>query len=327
MVAMLGLVLLFANTVSAAAAGPAGHPHILMILSDDVGWGNVGWNREVASKEVATPNLNSLVAQGIELTQFYSFKYCSPTRSALQSGRNPIHVNVLNVLNAHNPNRTDTAGFSGIALNMTTLPEKMRLAGYIPHAVGKWDVGGATLRQTPAGRGYETWLGYWSACNDYWNMAPACGPKTCTVGGETTQMIDFWEQDRSKPPAAGSSAPYLSQPARALTNNLTCTQNDQHAGCAFEDDVLLQRAQAIVRAHASAAGAEPLFLYWATHAAHGPREVPQATLDKFAFIDWQPRKTYAGLIAHLDSLVGEMVSTLTETRMWENTLVVSDACY
>jgi arylsulfatase A-like enzyme len=157
----------------------------------DVGWANVGWNRKAPTKEVVTPVLDSLVAEGIELTQFYTFKYCSPTRSSLQSGRNPIHVNVLNSLHMYNPNSTDTAGVSGIALNFTTLPEKMRLAGYVPHAVGKWDCGGATLRQTPAGRGYESWLGYWSACNDYWNMVPMCGPKTCTVDGVTTPMVSL----------------------------------------------------------------------------------------------------------------------------------------
>ena len=94
------------------------------------------------------------------------FKYCSPTRAALQSGRNPIHVNVVNGPGTcHNVNDTD-AGYSGIPLNMTTLPEKMRLAGYVPHAVGKWHCGMATTRQTPAGRGYESWLGYFGACND-----------------------------------------------------------------------------------------------------------------------------------------------------------------
>lgn len=70
--------------------------------------------------------------------QFYTFKYCSPTRSALQSGRNPLHVNVQNIPNTvHNVNDTD-AGYAGVALQFTTLPAKLRLAGYIPHAVGKW---------------------------------------------------------------------------------------------------------------------------------------------------------------------------------------------
>ena len=300
-------------------------PNILMILSDDVGWGNVGWNRAIKSNEVATPALDNLVAVGIELTQFYSFKYCSPTRSALQSGRNPIHVNVINQLNFYNPNATDTSGYSGIALNMTTLPEKMRAAGYIPHAVGKWDVGGSTLRQTPAGRGYESWLGYWSACNDYWNMEPKCGPSTCTVDGATHTMIDFWEQDRSVPSSDPSTgAPYLSRPAKAVTNAKNCTQTDQYKGCEFEDDVLLSRAQKIVLEHAAdpSPTKAPLFLYWATHAAHGPREVPQATLDNFSFIDWKARKTYAGLINHLDTLVGDMVATLKHTKTWDNTLIV-----
>ena len=43
-----------------------------------------------------TPALDALVAEGIELTRFYAFKYCSPSRSAFISGRNPIHVNVVN---------------------------------------------------------------------------------------------------------------------------------------------------------------------------------------------------------------------------------------
>ena len=57
-------------------------------------------------------------------------------------------------------------------------------------------------------------------------------------------------------------------------------------------------------------------------AAHGPREVPQATLDKFAFIDWAARRTYHALVAYLDGLVGEMVATLTNADMWDETLMV-----
>ena len=134
-------------------------PHVLMVLADDLGWANVGWNRAVPSKEVVTPTLDGLVRQGIELQQYYAFKYCSPTRSALQSGRNPIHVNVVNgPTTCHNPD-DPVSGYSGIPMNMTTLAEKMRKAGYIPHAIGKWHAGMAKLRQTPAGRGYESWIG------------------------------------------------------------------------------------------------------------------------------------------------------------------------
>ena len=56
-------------------------------------------------REVQTPHMDELVATGINLNQHYTFKFCSPTRSALQSGRNPIHVNVQNV----GPDRSNPA--------------------------------------------------------------------------------------------------------------------------------------------------------------------------------------------------------------------------
>eukprot|EP00947_MAST-08B_sp_MAST-8B-sp1_P004791 g4791.t1 len=80
-------------------------PHILMVLFDDYGWADAGWHRNYtapggakvpATDEVQTPHLNELVSSGIELNRNYIYKYCSPTRSALQSGRNPYHVNPLN---------------------------------------------------------------------------------------------------------------------------------------------------------------------------------------------------------------------------------------
>ena len=71
-------------------------PHILMILSDDFGWADAGWHRPRNYAEVSTPAMTALVKEGIELDRHYAFKYCSPSRSALQSGRHPIHVNVMN---------------------------------------------------------------------------------------------------------------------------------------------------------------------------------------------------------------------------------------
>ena len=54
--------------------------------------------------DMQTPHMDFMVSEGIQLTGFYSFKYCSPTRSAFLSGRNPIHVNVVNgQTTCHNP--------------------------------------------------------------------------------------------------------------------------------------------------------------------------------------------------------------------------------
>ena len=66
-----------------------------------------------------------------------AFKYCSPSRCALQSGRSPIHVNVLNNdFREHNP-ADPVSGMQGIPTNMTTIAAKLKGAGYATHAVGK----------------------------------------------------------------------------------------------------------------------------------------------------------------------------------------------
>ena len=74
-------------------------PHIIHVLADDLGWSEVGYHRTgaQAKAEVSTPVIDQLVAGGLELDRFYTHKICSPTRCAIQTGRAPIHVNVVNV--------------------------------------------------------------------------------------------------------------------------------------------------------------------------------------------------------------------------------------
>ena len=80
---------------------------------------------------------------------------------------------------------------------MTSIAEKMSSAGYAPHAVGKWDAGIATFKHTPAGRGFESWLGYFGHCNDYWTQIDKCGMASCpglTDPEATVSMVDLWYQ-------------------------------------------------------------------------------------------------------------------------------------
>ena len=113
------------------------------LLHFPVGWANVGYHRTPADDpkgEVQTPTMDSLCREGVELNQSYAFWYCSPSRSAIQTGRNPIHVNVNNDgLMIHNP-ADPVSGFAGIPRNMTTIAWKMREAGYHTYFYGKWHV-------------------------------------------------------------------------------------------------------------------------------------------------------------------------------------------
>ena len=109
-------VLLCALLSDSAAALPTNAPRvILMQLSDDFGWANWGYHGTTNY----TPNLDALAREGVVLSRTYVFNLCSPSRCALQTGRNPVHVNAVNSpIQQHNP-ADPMSGFQGVPLNMT----------------------------------------------------------------------------------------------------------------------------------------------------------------------------------------------------------------
>lgn len=86
---------LSADSSTSAVAQQVKKPNILHILLDDFGWADAGWHRPSGYSDVQSPNMDLLVREGVELERHYVFQFCSPTRSAMQSGRNPIHVRKL----------------------------------------------------------------------------------------------------------------------------------------------------------------------------------------------------------------------------------------
>jgi hypothetical protein len=85
----LRLVQLMGLSAALATATVPTRPHVLLVLADDTGYNNVGWHASsnAARAEVHTPILDGLVSEGIDLERAIAFKYCSPSRCALQSGR------------------------------------------------------------------------------------------------------------------------------------------------------------------------------------------------------------------------------------------------
>jgi arylsulfatase I/J len=134
--------------------------------------------------------MDALVREGIELDRAYAFMFCSPSRSALQSGRNPYHVNVMNaepsVYNSSDPE----SGYAGISRSMTTIATKLASVGYKTAMYGKWDAGMATPAHTPRGRGYGTALSYFHHLNDEWSQT--VWHQSCQVGNASTPVVDLW---------------------------------------------------------------------------------------------------------------------------------------
>src|SRR5271170_4972966 len=115
----------------AATAAEAKKSNILIFLSDDVGWGEYGFQ---GGKDIPTPNIDSLAKNGVRFTQGYvSGPYCSPTRAGLMTGRYQTRF-------GHEFN--SVAAQSGLSLKETTIADRLKALGYSTCAIGKWHLGG-----------------------------------------------------------------------------------------------------------------------------------------------------------------------------------------
>ena len=284
---LFAALILSARAVDIPSQSTTTKPHIVFVMVDDWGWANVGYHRSSHLRSY-TPNMDSLVKEGLQLDQHYVYKWCAPSRSAFLTGRLPIHVNdAKNVkISAHNPN-DPVSGYQGVPRNMTMISAKMKKAGYATHQVGKWHVGFATPDHIPKGRGFDTSFGYFNAANDYYTKT--------IYSCNNTPIMDLWDTDEP-------------------VSDTNSTGEDHYEEALFRDRLL-----GIVSNHDPS---EPLFLYYAPHIVHGPYQVPQKYLEKFDFIKNDKRQVYRAMVNYLDDVVGELVQALKTKGMWDNLLFV-----
>lgn len=131
-------------------------PNVIIILTDDLGWGDVGAYGNAA---VQTPNIDQLAAEGTLFSQAYvSSGVCSPSRVALYTGRNPSELSVHNAFATHNLN--EARGMPDwLDTDVATLSDVLRGTGYITAHFGKWHMGlypGLPGVPTPADYGVDT---------------------------------------------------------------------------------------------------------------------------------------------------------------------------
>lgn len=142
----------------APAAEP--RPNIVIILADDLGWSDVGFN---GCREIPTPHLDRLAESGIVFTSGYSsHPYCSPSRAGLLTGRYQQRFG-----HECNPGAIDDDPTEGLPLEETLLSDRLRRAGYRTGAVGKWHLGDAP-EFWPTQRGFDEWFGFSGGGLSYW---------------------------------------------------------------------------------------------------------------------------------------------------------------
>ncbi len=137
-------------------AAEAQRPNIIIILSDDMGFSDLG----CYGSEIATPNLDRLAAGGLRFTQFYNTARCCPTRAALLTGLYSHQAGVGHMTDDH-----QVPGYQGhLNDRCVTIAEALRPAGYRTLMSGKWHVGDKP--NLPVERGFdESFCGVWGAWN------------------------------------------------------------------------------------------------------------------------------------------------------------------
>jgi arylsulfatase B len=152
---LLGCAGLLASAQSSAAAPK---PNILIIVADDLGFADVGFN---GGRIIATPNLDRLAATGLRLTDFRACPMCSPTRAGMLTGRWPSRFGIMRAV-------VPPWSRAGLPANENTLPELLAGAGYEQRAmIGKWHLGQARREFLPLAHGFTRFYGHYNGAIDY----------------------------------------------------------------------------------------------------------------------------------------------------------------
>jgi arylsulfatase A-like enzyme len=142
----------------------AARPNILVILADDLGYADVGFN---GCRDIPTPNLDRLARQSVRCTSGYvTHPFCSPTRAGLLTGRYQQRFGHEN-----NPAWLPDSTVAGLPLSQTTLPQVLKAAGYVTGCVGKWHLG-AHPQFHPNRRGFAEYFGLLGGGHRYLPDAP-----------------------------------------------------------------------------------------------------------------------------------------------------------
>ncbi len=133
-------------------------PNIILIIADDMGYGDFGiFNKQIS----CTPALDALVDDGIVLTQHYSAApVCTPARAALMTGRYAHRTGSIDTLEAR--------GLDRLRLDETTMADVLGGAGYATGLVGKWHNGALDRRFHPRSRGFREFVGFQGGWNPYY---------------------------------------------------------------------------------------------------------------------------------------------------------------
>lgn len=246
-------------------------PNIILVITDDQGYYDLSGH---GSPHLDTPHLDTLRDQSLRFTRFQVCPTCAPTRSAIMSGRSPFYVGVTHTILER----------ERMKLDVPTLPEMLRDAGYTTGLFGKWHLGDQDPYR-PDQRGFD---------EVFMHGAGGIGQSYRGSCGDAPHNKYF-------------------DPA-ILHNNTFVTTNG------FCTDVFFDQAMTWME---SQKGKKPFFAYIATNAPHGPFIAPDSYKKKFEDAGFKENTVgFYGMIENIDDNVGRLTAKLAEWGIEEDTLLI-----
>jgi arylsulfatase A-like enzyme len=195
-------------TVSIIAQSQINKPNFIIILADDLGYGDVGFT---GSTQIKTPHIDALAKQGVIFTQGYvSAPVCGPSRAGLMTGRNQVNFGFDNNPIVDLPQFDKN--FVGLPVEEKTMADRLAELGYVNGLVGKWHLGEAAHFH-PLKRGFHEFWGYLGGGHDYFPSKPdgktyhrdiICSYKepqaiTYITDDKGDECVDFVRRHRDEP--------------------------------------------------------------------------------------------------------------------------------
>ena len=292
----------------ASLTAHARRPNIIVLLADDLGYGELGC---YGGKDIPTPHIDSLAKQGVRLTDGYvTAPFCAASRAGLITGRYQTRFGFeFNPIGAKNE---DPA--IGLPVDERTIADDLRDAGYATSLVGKWHLGG-TAKYHPQRRGFDEFYGFMHE-GHYFVPPPWKGTTT-------------WLRRRTLPD--GKKGRWTSEDGRIIwsthmgyhepdydANNPILRNSQPIDEQAHLTDAITREAVSFIDRHRG----QPFFLFVSYNAVHSPMQGADTYMQKFKHIDDIHRRIFAAMLAHLDDSVGEILSRVREHKLEENTLIV-----
>ncbi len=213
------LVMSIIATGSIVTAHASSPPNIVLIVADDMGWKDIGYN----GSEIRTPSLDRLAAVGVRLDRFYVQPSCSPTRASLMTGQSAVRTGVTRAFLA--------VATGSLPLNLRIMPQYLADVGYQTFLSGKWHLGHRNKAMLPLARGFDRAYGFLTGGIGYWDHNSAGGHdwhrdelplrekgySTHLIAAEAIRFIESRDKNRPLFLYVAFSAPHLPNEAPADT--------------------------------------------------------------------------------------------------------------